>query len=111
MNIKEDRSTVMKVMFEDVRRRLKLATEQGQRVYNLRRRLDEFYVNQLVWKRNYVLSDAAKYYTQKLAPKFIGPFLIKEKIAPWTYVLTDMDGNHKVVWHAKDLKPASTNDD
>lgn len=48
-------------MFLDVPRRLIKASKKAEKVYNLRRRHVEFYPNQAVWKKNYLLSDAAKY--------------------------------------------------
>lgn len=93
----ENRSLEMNQMFKDVVQKLKLATKQSQNPYNLRRRAQQFDINQLVWRRNYVLSDAAKYYTQKLAPKYIGPFLVKKILSPWTYELVDTDGQSRGV--------------
>ncbi|KAJ8910423.1 hypothetical protein NQ315_013881 [Exocentrus adspersus] len=55
-------------LYEEVRKRLDKASEQYKKTYNLRRRAEEFLVNQKVWKKNYVLSDASKFYTSKLAP-------------------------------------------
>ena len=56
-------------------------------------------------EKNYVLSDAAKYFTRKLAPSYVGPFYIHKRLSPWTYELRDAEGNSKGVWHTKDLKP------
>lgn len=105
----EDQSMRQEIL-KDVRRRLQNASRIGQQQYNLRRRSDQFYVNQLVWRKNYVQSDAARFFSQKLAPKYIGPFMIKKKISPWTYELADRQGNLKGTWHAKDLKPASNDE-
>ncbi|KAJ8963605.1 hypothetical protein NQ314_005505 [Rhamnusium bicolor] len=96
-----------KKLFKEVRKRLDEATKKNERTYNLRRRHEEFLPNQMVWKRNFVLSDAAKYYTSKLAPKYIGPFYIKKRISTWTYELRDSAGTSKGIWNIKDLKSAS----
>ncbi|KAG5884122.1 hypothetical protein JTB14_009177 [Gonioctena quinquepunctata] len=93
-------------MFQDVRKRLEVAPEKSCDRYNLRRRQEEYLPNQMVWKRNYVLSDASKYFTRKLAPKYVGPYYIKKRLSPWTYELRDVDGNSKGSWHVKDLKPS-----
>ncbi|KAJ8909246.1 hypothetical protein NQ315_007343 [Exocentrus adspersus] len=93
-------------MFVDVKHRLEVAGEKNCDRYNLRRRHVEFLPNQLVWRKNYVLSDAAKYFSQKLAPKYIGPLLVHKRVSPWTYELRDSIGNSKGVWHIKDLKAA-----
>lgn len=102
------RNNHFRAMFQDVKDRLELANEKSCDRYNLRRRHVEFLPNQVVWRRNYVLSDASKYFTKKLAPKYIGPFFIKKKISPWTYELRDDLGNPKGVWQVKDLKSSPT---
>ncbi|KAJ8930988.1 hypothetical protein NQ314_016158, partial [Rhamnusium bicolor] len=52
-----------KKLFADVRQRLDKAAKKNERTYNLRRRCEEFLPNQLVWKKNFTLSDASKFYT------------------------------------------------
>lgn len=94
-------------LFEDVRLRLAKAARKNERTYNLRRRSEEFLPDQLVWKRNFTLSDASRFYTSKLAPKFVGPFRIKKRVSPWTYELVDNSGKSLGIWNAKDLKSAS----
>lgn len=100
-----DKIVKLNEIFKIVKDRLRKAYEKQKTYYNLRKRPYEFEVGQLVWKRNYVLSDASKYFSAKLAPKYVGPLTIKKKISPWTYELVDDKGVHKGVWHAKDLKP------
>lgn len=97
-------------LFEDVKKRLDKAAKKNERTYNLRRRSEEFLQDQLVWKKNFTLSDASKFYTSKLAPKFVGPYRIKKRVSPWTYELVDNSGKSLGVWNAKDLKPASADE-
>lgn len=92
-------------MFKEVRNRLEISGKRSCDRYNLRCRNIEYFPNQLVWKKNYVLSDASKFFTQKLAPKYVGPFYVKKRLSPWTYELQDEKGDSKGVWHVKDLKP------
>ena len=101
----EERATVFPQIFKNVRKRLDKALTQSQKTYNLRRRDVKYEVGQLVWRKNYVLSDAARYFTAKLAPKFVGPFIVHRKVSPWTYELRDPDGELCGVWNVKDLKP------
>lgn len=101
------RSQMMKVVFEDVRRRLEAAGRKSVERYNLRCRHVEYVPDQLIYRKNHVLSDAARYFTKKLAPEYIGPFKISKRISPWTYELKDANGKPAGVWHAKDLKDAS----
>lgn len=102
------RNESFKKMFLDIKTRLEVAGKKSCDRYNLRCRHVEYLPNQPVWKRNFALSDAAKYFSHKLAPKFIGPFYVKKRLSPWTYELRDEQGNDKGVWHAKDLKPGPT---
>lgn len=80
--------------------KLEKAGQNAAQKYNLRKRHQEFAKGDLVLRRNYVLSDASKYFSSKLAPRYIGPFQIKARISPWTYELSDGS-----IWHTKDLKP------
>lgn len=103
----DTRALGFKRLFEDVRKRLDDAARRSERTYNLRRRPVEFAVSQPVWRKNFVQSDAANYFTSKLAPKFVGPFYIRKRLSPWTYELQDKDGVSKGVWNIKDLKAAN----
>ncbi|KAK4884770.1 hypothetical protein RN001_001041 [Aquatica leii] len=85
--------------------KLRESYEKVKRTYNLRRRHPEYFAGQMVWRRNYVLSDASKYYSAKLAPKYVGPYKIGKKLSPWTFELVDSGGRFLGNWHAKDLKP------
>ncbi|KAG5898724.1 hypothetical protein JTB14_020918 [Gonioctena quinquepunctata] len=96
--VESSRNEKFRHMFLDVRKRLERAGEKSCERYNLRRRHVEYLPNQLVWKKNYVLSNASKYFSQKLAPRYVGPFLIYKKISPWMYELRDQAGNPKGVW-------------
>lgn len=58
-----------------------------------------------VYRKNYTLSDASKDYSAKLAPKFVGPFIVSRKTSPWMYELTDLEGKWRGLWHVKDLRP------
>lgn len=102
----KDRQEGFRKLFKEVRKRLDIAAKKSEKTYNLRRRNEQFQVNQLVWKKNFVKSDAANYFTKKLAPKFVGPFYINKRLSPWTYELRDKDGESIGVWNAKDLKSA-----
>ncbi|KAJ8931007.1 hypothetical protein NQ314_016142 [Rhamnusium bicolor] len=48
--------------------------------------------------------------SSKLAPKYVGPFVVAKKVSPWTYELKDVDGRFRGTWHAKDLKPSPEHD-
>lgn len=98
------KSNGLEQVFTDVSKRLKAAYDKSRVTYNLRHRDEKFVLGQKVYKRNYVLSDATRNFTSKLAFKFAGPFVISKIISPWTYQLKDESGREIGIWHAKDLK-------
>ena len=89
----------------DIAAKLRTAAKKAAEVYNLRRRDIQYFPNDVVWRRNFDLSNAANYYAAKLAPKYVGPFKIRKRLSPWTYVLEDDTGKDRGTWHTKDLKP------
>lgn len=62
---------LLKDICTQVRSRLIKAYEQNSNRYNLRHRPLTLTVGQIVWKKNYCLSDKANFFSSKLAPKFI----------------------------------------
>lgn len=54
------RATCFSKLYRDVQGRLQKAYEKSKNRYNLRHRPLTFYPNQVVWRKNFVLSDAAK---------------------------------------------------
>lgn len=99
------RSEALDRVFQDIRLRLQQAYEKSKSRYDLRRRVVEFLPNQVVWRKNFVLSDASKYFSAKLADKFVGPYLIHKKVGRDCYELKD--DNETVLpgtWHDSHLK-------
>lgn len=92
-------------LFKDVRSSLIKAYERNKHYYDLKRRDVEYRLGEQVLRRNFAQSDAGKYFSSKLAPKFVGPFRIAKKLSPWMYKLEDEYGNDKGSWNTKDLKP------
>jgi hypothetical protein len=78
------------------------------RNYDKNRRGFEFEVNDRVLRKNYVLSSAAEKFMSKLAPKFIGPFVVSRKISPVSYSLQNLQGKNVGNWHVSQLKPYVT---
>lgn len=106
-----ERSTSFAQLYRDIKLRLQKAYERAKQRYDIRHRREEFLPNQLVWRKNFVLSDAAKFYAAKLADKFVGPYLIHKRISTDIYELKTCDG--KVLpgsWHASLLKPQPGDD-
>lgn len=115
--INPDRSQIQKrspdfdeSLRNDILTRMRRSTQRTQTRYNLRRRPVRYNLNDLVWKRNFALSDASKYFNSKLAPRFVGPCRIAKVMSPWTYEVADSLGNSLGIYHVKDLKPDHTID-
>lgn len=98
------RSQELARVYKDVQKRLQKAHEKSKQRYDLRRRPVSYSIGQEVYRKNHVLSDAAKDFTAKLAPKYAGPFFIKRKLSPLVYELEDKNSRGRGVWHVKDLK-------
>lgn len=73
--------------------------------YDLQRRPREFAPGDLVWRKNYILSEASVGFICKLAPEYLGLFKIPCKVGYCTYELQDDGGSSKRTWHVKDIKP------
>lgn len=95
-------------IFNKVQSKLWHAHVKNTSHYNLRRKSVEFNIGDIVMKRAYVLSDKDKYFSKKLAPKFIKCRIVDKK-SPLVYVLADMSGKNIGTWHIKDLKLAGLN--
>lgn len=104
-NVFKDRVEAFKKLHAEVRKNLEKSALRNKRIYDLRRRDVSYNVGDKVLRRNFVLSDASKFISAKLANKYVGPFVIKKRVSPWTYELCDLDGISRGIWHAKDLKP------
>lgn len=100
----QSRAVSLLKVFADVRGRLDKAMARAQKAYNLRRRDVQYKVGDQVWRRNFPQSSAEKHFSAKLAPKYVGPFIVRRRVSPWTYELGSSDGNLVGTWHAKDLK-------
>ena len=97
-------STKLQEIREEVVRKLNAAYQKNARYYNLRRRPCELLEGQEVYRKNHEQSDKAKYFTAKLAPKFVGPFRVKKKVGTKGYLLEDNSGKEDGPWHIQDLK-------
>lgn len=101
---------VMKVsglndIWRKVRNNLKKAYESSRAQYNRRTVSKVFAADDMVWRKNFVLSDASKNFTAKFAPRYQKCRVIR-KIGSNSYELADMNGKRIGVWNACDLKPA-----
>lgn len=65
-------------ILEEAKLNMKKAQERQRHYYNLRRRKTEFHIGQEILKQLHHLSCAAESFVAKFAPKFDGPFKIKD---------------------------------
>ena len=98
-------------IFQLVRHHLQVAQQQQAKYYNLRRRDWKPEIGQRVWIRDHPLSNAADKFAAKLAPKYIGPFVVTNFVSP-VIVEAQLQGSRKVRRaHVQDLKPCYLDDD
>lgn len=83
--------------------RLKKSYETNKQYYDKRRRVCEYRVGEIVWKRTKHLSNANKNFMAKLSPKF-EKAVITEKISADVYKLKNLRGKDVGKWHSSDLK-------
>lgn len=110
-NNKTDKVEIIEKMRNFVKKRLEAAHVKYRNQYNLRHRDVRYEVDDLVWKRNFALSDGANYFTSKLAGKFSGPYRIKRKVGYCVYELVNDQGKSIGNWHTEHLKPHITEND
>ncbi|CAD7089964.1 unnamed protein product [Hermetia illucens] len=91
------------ILRAEVQGRILQARETQERGYNLRSRAREFQVGDIVYKRLFNLSSAAKRYNAKLDQKFVKAKVIG-RVGTVQYELEDMEGRNLGIAHAKDLK-------
>lgn len=99
-----DRLRILKVLRQKVQKSLTNASTRQAKYYNLRRRPNSMKIGQQVLCRTHHLSDAAKGFAAKLAPKFEGPYTILRTEGANIFILGS-DKGHTVRAHVKDLKP------
>lgn len=105
------RSTHFSKLYRDIKTRLQKSYEQSKQRYDLRRRQEYFMPEQVVWRKNFVLSDAAQYFSAKLADKYLGPFMINRRIGSNSYELKTCAGDVMPgTWSAEHLRAQPCDD-
>lgn len=100
----EPRFSELNKVREIVKDNLGKAYDKYGRNYNLRSRNISYSVGDVVWRRNFILSDSAKNVCAKLAPKYIKCRVI-ERNGQNTYKLEDFNSKKFAIYHCKDIKP------
>lgn len=86
----------------DVTRRMLKAYQINKKYYDKNKVIGQFNVGDIVYRRNFVQSDAAKNLSAKLAPKYL-KCSVTEKLSDLAYKLKDETG-YEAVYHIKDIK-------
>lgn len=86
----------------DIVKRLLKAYEINKKNYDSDKVNVRFNPGDVVYRRNFILSDASKNISAKLAPKYLR-CKVKKKISDVTYLLVD-DSGHEGKYHVKDIK-------
>lgn len=78
--------------------------DRRKKYADTKRRPEVFSEGEKVLLRTHMLSNAKKGLSAKFAPKRDGPYLVKEKISPTTFILTTLDSREDIGrYHARDL--------
>lgn len=104
--------TRMEAALSKARQNLCAARASQKAQYDRSHRDVRYQVGDLVLRRTHVLSDASKAFSAALAPKWSGPYRVKETVSPLVYRLTDLqsrDVGGPV--HVGDLKPYISRDE
>ena len=83
-------------------RKTKFAQSQK---YNLRRRQITFTPGDFVWRKNYPQSSKIDFVAAKLAPKYLGPFVVAGMESPTRVKLNSVSGADAGIWHLDQIKP------
>lgn len=87
------------------------ASTTQARHYNLRRRDVRFHLGDRVMRREHPLSNAARGFAAKLAPRYSGPWTICKVRSPQVYDLKGERGKKLLRIHIKDMKPVTSGED
>lgn len=89
-----------KEMRERIQQRLNESREKSAKYYNLRTRPVQYNVGDTVYRENTQLSEAANYYSKKLAPRFVKSTIV-EKTGTNTYKLKENATGKENIYHAQ----------
>lgn len=94
-----------KKLFADIKNQLAKAYERHKKTYNLRSNANcpTYTAGETVLKRNFELSDKAKGFSAKLAPKY-EPAVVRKVVGKHCYELEDQTGKRLGVFYGNHLK-------
>jgi len=88
-----------------VRNNIVTAHEQSKKYYDSKHREIKYNPGELVMLKTHYLSDKDKKFASKLAPKWSGPYTIKEEVNKVTYKILDGTKELRTPYHVQNLKP------
>lgn len=94
--------TKLNGIYKVVQGYLKKAYDHNVRYYNMRKRDIQFEEGQIVYKRCFPLSNASKFFSAKLSPKF-EKCVVDKKHSSLVYSLKSMNGKSLGKFHIKDI--------
>lgn len=97
-----DNLTELNTIFQQVRRSLLASHARNAKYYNFRKRHVQLKEGQIVYKRCFPLSNAAKHFSAKLSPRY-EKCIIHKTLGPLVYSLKSLDGKLLGEFHIKDI--------
>lgn len=97
-----DKQHLLRELRDDVEKNIKEAYNRYSKYYNLRARPRVFQKGDVVWKKNFNLSDATKNISAKLNPQRI-KCVVKKRVGTNTYELENCQGKRLGIFHLKDI--------
>lgn len=86
-----------------VQKNIRKTYETSKKRYDLRTRPINYNPGDIVWKQNFILSDATKNIASKLCPRYI-KCIIKKKVGTNSYELSDENGKDLGIFNSRLLK-------
>jgi hypothetical protein len=99
----ENQNQIKKIQ-EFVIEQLKKVEKRNKNYYDKKHRSVEINVNDFVLLKSHFLSSKEERFVSKLAPKWLGPYKVVEKLSDVNYILEKHDGVKMGVQHISNLK-------
>lgn len=98
-----DKLSQLNEITDDITKRMIRAYNINKKYYDTDKVKFNFNVGDKVYRKNFVLSNASKSFSAKLAKPFI-PATVKEKISDLVYILVDDETGHEQKFHIRHIK-------
>lgn len=101
--VMEDKIKLIEKIDTMVKQNIHKAYDRYSHYYNLRSKVPKFKVGDIVYKKNFILSDAAKGISAKLAPRTIKCRISKQMGSNTYELINESTGKKLGIYHSKDL--------